>query len=177
MSHVNESDCATECANFWLVGSAATRCRVGRPQKTRKKLAATEKRFEVYCRPITQNTTRQKEWILRGALTLHDLPEMTLFPINPFTDLGADIAEVWSMHWSVDLLACMGVSLLNMRQRGLSAQLMQHFQIPLSGWLKLRLNEKDIQNMSDDEIDFVFQIDRHEILDIIKSHTLCQREQ
>lgn len=119
----------------------------------------------------------KKEWILRGALTLHDLPEMTLFPINPFTDLGADIAEVWSMHWSVDLLACMGVSLLNMRQRGLSAQLMQHFQIPLSGWLKLRLNEKDIQNMSDDEIDFVFQIDRHEILDIIKSHTLCQREQ
>ena len=81
------------------------------------------------------------------------------------------------MHWSVDLLASMGVSLLNMRQRGLSAQLMQHFQIPLSGWLKLRLNQKDIQNMSDDEIDFVFQIERHEILDIIESHTLCQREQ
>lgn len=116
----------------------------------------------------------KKEWIQRGALTLHDLPEMTLFPINPFTDLGADIAEVWSMHWSVDLLACMGVSFLNMRQRGLSAQLMHHFQIPLSGWLKLRLNEKDIQNMTDDEIDFVFQIDRHEIVDIIKSHMLCK---
>ena len=112
----------------------------------------------------------KKEWIQRGALTLHDLLEMTIFPINPFKDLGADIAEVWSMHWSVEDLARMGVSFQDMQKRGLSAQIMQHFQIPLSGWLKLKINANDVKQMNDDEIDYVFQLDRDELLHIIDSH-------
>ena len=115
----------------------------------------------------------KKEWIQRGALTLHDLPEMTIFPINPFTDLGADIAEVWSMHWSVDTLAEMNVSFADMRNRGLSAQIMQHFSIPLSGWLKLKMDVSDLEQMDNDEIDSVFQLDRQEIQNIISSQKLC----
>lgn len=115
----------------------------------------------------------KKEWIQRGALTLHDLPEMAIFPINPFKDLGADIAEVWSMHWSVDDLAQMDVSFQDMRKRGLSAQIMHHFQIPLSGWLKLKINSNDVKNMNDDEIDYVFQLDRNELMHIIDSHYSC----
>ena len=38
------------------------------------------------------------EWIKRGALTLHDMTNMSHFPINPISDLHADLTEVWSMH-------------------------------------------------------------------------------
>jgi hypothetical protein len=112
------------------------------------------------------------EWVKRCALTLHDMPDMIVFPVNPFTDLGADIAEVWSMRWSIDTLAQMGVTVAQMRARGLSPQLMQHFAIPLSGWQKLSLGLEDVQHWSDDDVDMVFSLERNELGDILSQYKM-----
>jgi len=47
------------------------------------------------------------EWIKRGALTLHDLVDMSIFLINPISDLHADLAEIWLMHWTADEIKMM----------------------------------------------------------------------
>lgn len=115
----------------------------------------------------------KSEWVKRCALTLHDMPDMLIFPVNPFTDLGADIGEVWSMRWSVELLAQMGVTFEQMRVRGLSPSLMQHFAIPLSGWQKLSLKVPDLDSWSDDDIDHVFKLERCELQQILESYIVC----
>ncbi|MBC49775.1 MAG: hypothetical protein CMF24_08655 [Ilumatobacter sp.] len=115
----------------------------------------------------------KQEWVKRGALTLHDMPDMLVFPVNPFVDLGADIAEVWSMQWPVELLAQMDVTFEHMRARGLSAQLMRHFAIPLSGWQKLKLKIGDLEEWSDDYVEAVFSLERHELCDILNSYSVC----
>ena len=74
------------------------------------------------------------EWILRGQLTLHDLPDMLVFPINPYTDMGADIGEVWGMRWPVELQVMMGVTYSHMHSRGMTPEIMSYFNFPLSQW-------------------------------------------
>ena len=118
----------------------------------------------------------KSEWVKRCALTLHDMPDMLVFPVNPFTDLGADIAEVWSMRWSIDLLAQMGVTVAQMRARGLSPQIMQHFAVPLSGWQKLGLCAQDVESWSDDDVDAVFNLDRDELSSILQHYTAVKCE-
>ena len=115
----------------------------------------------------------KSEWVKRGALTLHDMPDMLAFPVNPFVDLGADIAEVWSMQWPVELLVQMEVTFEHMRTRGLSPQLMRHFAIPLSGWQQLKLQIGDLDSWSDDDVESVFNLDRSELRDILDSYRVC----
>lgn len=86
----------------------------------------------------------KREWVQRGALTLHDLPEMTMFPVNPFLDLNADLAEVWSMRWSADLLADMGVTYAQMKRRGLNPQFMEHLNYSVGGWYMLKFKNRDL---------------------------------
>jgi hypothetical protein len=52
----------------------------------------------------------KEEWMKRGQLTLHDVLDMNVFPVNPFDDMRADLAEVWNMHWSPEALASMKIS-------------------------------------------------------------------
>jgi DNA-binding protein Fis len=46
-----------------------------------------------------------QEWVTRGALQLADLPDMVCFPVNPFTHMHADLAEVWGKRWPAELLS------------------------------------------------------------------------
>ena len=42
------------------------------------------------------------EWIQRGGIQIEDLHDMTTFPVNPITDFGCDLAELWKMKLSHD---------------------------------------------------------------------------
>lgn len=106
----------------------------------------------------------KNEWIKRGALTLNDLPDMIIFPINPFEDLGADLAEVWNMGWSVEMLQQMNVRYDDMIVRGLSPQLMAYFNIPLSGWQKLGFCSSHVNSMSEQDCDLIFSVPKSEMM-------------
>lgn len=81
----------------------------------------------------------KEEWLKRGQLTLADAWDLSVFPVNPFTDLRADLAEVWQMQWSADALLAMGVTYEQLRQQGMSEDIMSQFGFPLSAWQKLQL--------------------------------------
>jgi len=107
------------------------------------------------------------EWIKRGALTLHDLVDMSIFPINPISDLHADLAEVWSMHWTADEMKMMGMSYAQMRRSGLNFQIMQHFGFSLQAWASLQLDARDVDPMSDAECISLFGLAPQEVKDIL----------
>lgn len=92
-------------------------------------------------RMIQPNTT---EWVARGQLTLHDVNDMRVFPINPFTHMGADLGEVWSMRWSADDLASFNVTFDQMLDRGISPEIMRHFGFPLSSWMRLSFERRHV---------------------------------
>lgn len=113
----------------------------------------------------------KSEWISRGALTLHVLPEMTMFPINPFTDLGADIGELWSMKFSPEQLHSMGVTYAQMLSRGLTPQIMKLFGFSLSAWVTLGLRAKQINEWPSDYCSMVFGMDKNELINVLSNFT------
>lgn len=84
------------------------------------------------------------EWLRRGNLAIGDAWDLVIFPVNPFEDLRADLAEVWHMRWPVDALVSMGVTYEQLRQNGMSEDIMRQFGFPLSGWQKLSLRSEHV---------------------------------
>jgi hypothetical protein len=120
----------------------------------------------------------KREWIARGALTLHDLPEMLLFPINPFIDLNADLAEVWSMQWPADVLADMGVTYEQMLRRGLNPQFMQHLNFSVGAWHLLKIGSRHIdETWTEHQCNRVFQVGKDELKLIFSNFEAVQAEQ
>ena len=106
----------------------------------------------------------KREWVARGALTLHDLPEMRVFPVNPFLDLNADLAEVWSMQWPADVLADMGVTYEQMQRRGLNPQFMEHLNYSVGGWHLLKMGSRHLdERWSEQQCNRVFQVGLDEL--------------
>lgn len=107
------------------------------------------------------------EWIKRGALTLHDMVDMSIFPVNPISDLHADLAEVWSMHWSCDQMRLMGITYAQMKRNGLNAPIMQHFGFSLLSWASLQLDARDIDALHDNDCLTLFGLPKHEVHSIL----------
>lgn len=106
----------------------------------------------------------KREWVQRGALTLHDLPEMIIFPVNPFVDLNADLGEVWSMRWPADLLADMGVVYPQMQRRGLNPKFMEHLNYSVGGWHLLKFKSEHLnEEWTDQQCLRVFNTRRDEM--------------
>ena len=110
----------------------------------------------------------KKEWIARGSLTLHDVADMSLFPINPFTDLKADLAEVWSMQWSPEALAAMGVTYDQLAHAGMTPVVMAHFGFPLSAWVQLGLAPRHVA--SEQHARVVFGLSLADVRAILRDH-------
>ena len=110
---------------------------------------------------------KKKEWIMRGQLKLFDLLDMRVFPINPFTDLGADLGEVWSMGWTSKELQDMNVTIDQLLRAGMTPQIMTCFRYPLSTWLDFGLEEKHIES---EEHAKVFGLGHEECCTIVRDY-------
>ncbi len=110
-----------------------------------------------------------QEWVLRGALQLADLPDMTCFPVNPFTHLHADLAEVWGMRWSSEVLSQMRVTYDQMRAKGMNVHVMAHFDFTLSQWINLAFQVHHAETMTNEQMQGLFQMSKHEIVGIIEN--------
>ena len=101
----------------------------------------------------------KQKWIQFGQLTLHDVMDMKLFPVNPLTDLCADLAEIWSMKWQPDDMIEMGISFDQLLRAGMTPQVMKYFNYTLTEWINLGYNSKHINETSE----FVFGMPQSEI--------------
>ena len=113
-----------------------------------------------------------QEWVNRGALQLSDLPDMLCFPVNPFTHLHVDLAEVWGMRWSSDLLSQMKVTYDQLRAKGMNVNVMMHFDFTLSQWMNLAFQAHHVELMTDEQVLDLFQMPKYEIVDIIQNFHL-----
>tara|TARA_B100000787_G_scaffold166853_1_gene152686 strand:+ start:926 stop:1321 length:396 start_codon:yes stop_codon:yes gene_type:complete len=110
----------------------------------------------------------KSEWVKRGALTLHDMLDMTVFPLNPISDMHADLAELWSMQWTVEELVRMDVTFSQIKMCGLNHHIMMHFGFPLSAWSKLGFDGPAALAMQNDELLLLFGIDQAEVVSILE---------
>jgi hypothetical protein len=104
---------------------------------------------------------------MRGGITLHDVQEMSMFPVNPFVDLNADLAEVWSMQWSVHELGAMRVTFQQFVDRGITAEIVRCFNFPLSAWCELGLLPEHIHS---EAMASAFGMPQVELSKIIQDH-------
>ena len=108
------------------------------------------------------------EWINRGALTLHILPEMTIFPVNPFEDLKADLGEFWSMKWTPEQMYQMNVTYDQLVSRGMTPDIMRLFGFSLSAWTLLGFTHNHLLNWPEDNCSLVFGMKRAELESVLK---------
>ena len=111
-----------------------------------------------------------QEWVLRGALQLADLPDMVCFPVNPFTHLHADLAEVWGMRWSSEMLSQMKVTYDQLRAKGMNVDVMRHFGFTLSQWLNMGMRDSHVESLTEGECQHVLELPRAEVLGIMSSY-------
>lgn len=111
-----------------------------------------------------------EEWVKRAALQMRDLPDMTCFPVNPFVHLHADLAEVWGMGWSADVLKNLGVTYDQLRSKGMNVDVMRHFGFTLSQWLNMGLRDSHVESLSEEECQHVLELPRAEVLGILASY-------
>jgi hypothetical protein len=50
------------------------------------------------------------QWVQHAGASLRHARQMTMWPANPFTHFGADLADVLSMKLSVDEMIMMGIT-------------------------------------------------------------------
>lgn len=111
----------------------------------------------------------KQEWIQRGGLQLGDMSDMTIFPVNPLTDFGADLAELWNMGCSSQQLRKMGVTFDHLITKGLSAQIMHAFALPLSAWTDVGFRHTHAIKMSEAEAQLVFGLSKDELVKIMQN--------
>jgi len=116
---------------------------------------------------LVQLQPDKNEWIKRGALTLHDMIDMSIFPINPISDLHADLAEIWSMRWTCEEMKLMGITYSQMKRNGLNVAIMQHFGFSLLAWSSLQLDERDVESMSENDSMSLFGLSVKEVQSIL----------
>lgn len=109
------------------------------------------------------------EWINRGGLHVIDLLDMTIFPINPISDFGVDLAELWQMQCTVQDLQAMNVTYDQLIEKGLSTEIMQCFSYPLSGWVDLGFKPQHAIVLTDEESLRVFGMGCNELRTILTS--------
>jgi hypothetical protein len=106
------------------------------------------------------------EWINRSLLTLQDMRDTTVFPINPIVDMRADIGELWSMQCTAQELCNMGVSYDDLVAKGLTIQIMAYFNYALSMWMQLGFRDEHIK--SEEMCMHVFGVEETELRRIMR---------
>lgn len=111
----------------------------------------------------------KKKWIQRGAVGLKDVKDTMAFPINPISDLQADLGEVWSLRLSPEEMKQMGLTFDQFLSRGLTVEIMAHFNMSLSAWILIGLNSSHI--VSAQMSQHVFGMEQSELKSIIDDFT------
>lgn len=102
-------------------------------------------------------------WISFSRITLHDVMDMTVFPVNPITDLCADLGELWSMQWQATDYHKMDVKYHHFINAGMTPEIMKYFNFTLSDWMKLGFTQTDISPSSE----LIFGISQEELKELV----------
>lgn len=109
------------------------------------------------------------EWLQRGGIQVSDLLDMTVFPVNPLTDFGVDLAELWQLQCTPPKLASMGVTVNHLIAKGMTPEIMAAFAFSLSDWLELSFGQAHAENLTNDDCLRVFLLEKRELLRLLQT--------
>lgn len=109
------------------------------------------------------------EWLQRGGIQVGDLTDMVVFPVNPLTDFGVDLAELWQMRCTTSTLVAMGITFEHLVGKGITPQIMAAFTLPLSDWTDLGFAVKHAEAMSADDCQLVFGLQKTEFVQMLRT--------
>lgn len=108
-------------------------------------------------------------WIDRGGVSHEDAPDMSVFPVNPITDLAMDLGELWRQKWPVDTLLKMNITFDQLRDCGLTFNIMPFFDLSLNSWCKLGFAHKHAVDLNPGLSFKLFGMPHKELLQILLS--------
>lgn len=108
-------------------------------------------------------------WIQRGGISLDDAADMTLWPVNPISDLGMDLGELWRKKWPVDTLLKMCITYEQLVDCGLTFNIMPFFDLSLASWCKLGFAHRHALDMNPGASFKLFGMPHKELLAVLKS--------
>lgn len=109
------------------------------------------------------------EWLQRGGIQVSDLVDMTVFPVNPLTDFGVDLAELWQLRCSAPTLASMGITVDQLIAKGLTPEIMAAFAFSLSDWLELGFGLAHTHTLTNDDCLRVYMLEKKELLRLLQT--------
>jgi hypothetical protein len=107
------------------------------------------------------------EWLQRGGIQVADLLDMTVFPVNPLTDFGVDLAELWQLRCGTATMVSMGITFDHLIAKGITPQVMAAFALPLSDWIELGFGLRHAEPMRPEDTTLVFGIEKADFLRIL----------
>ncbi len=78
-----------------------------------------------------------KEWVQHASASLKHARLMIVWPANPFTHLGADLADILSMRLSVDEMIRMDITYAQLLAHGMNEQTARLFRFDGEEWSML----------------------------------------
>jgi len=91
--------------------------------------------------------TDKHEWLQRGCIQVSDLLDMTVFPVNPLTDFGVDLAELWQLQCTPSKMASMGITMDHLLAKGMSLEIIAAFAFSLN-WDSAKLTQANFHQRS-----------------------------
>ena len=107
------------------------------------------------------------EWLQRGGIQVSDLVDMTVFPVNPLTDFGVDLAELWQLQCPPPKLASMGIKMDHLLAKGMTPEIRAAWAFSLSDWLELDFREAHVCTLSNDDCLRIFLLEKKELMRLL----------
>ena len=110
------------------------------------------------------------EWLQRGGVSIQDLKDMTIFPVNPLLDYAVDLAELWAMGCTVDDMLKMNIEYEQLLQKGITPAIMAAFGLTLSAWADLGFRPEHATCLSNEESNMIFGLQTQEVHQILRDY-------
>jgi hypothetical protein len=109
------------------------------------------------------------EWLQQRGIQVSDLMDIVVFPVNPLTDFGVDLAELWQLRCSTSTLVAMGITFEHLIAKGITPQIMAAFALPFSDWTELGFGLQHAVPMRSEDCKLVFDIEKTDFIRMLQT--------
>jgi hypothetical protein len=100
------------------------------------------------------------EWINVKNASFEDVSLLTEFPLHPITHLNGDLTTIVEYKYTASLLHILKIDYFLLRGLHMDSQWMKILNFKVRDWMLLGLTEHDVQIMTAQEVEYVFEMDK-----------------
>lgn len=104
------------------------------------------------------------EWINLKHASFNDVCLLTEFPLHPITHLNGDLTTLIEYKYTASLLHTLNIDYLLLRGLHMDSKWMKLFNFEVRDWMLLGFTEDDVRFMSNENVEYVFDMDKTTII-------------